>query len=79
MPAFAYSDQTIRVPKLELHVAPRRSLPSSFAPARTRRWPYALLAMVVAGVALAAWKPLELPDQPPPSLHAQELLKLLRG
>jgi hypothetical protein len=79
MPAFAYSDETIRVPRLELHVAPRRPLPTQFAPTKRQRLPLLALAALVATVVLAAWKPIVLPDQPPPSVHAQELLKLLRG
>lgn len=79
MPAFACSDETIRVPRLELHVAPRRPLPTQFAPTKRRRAPRVLLAGFVAIVVAGAWEPLEVPHEPPLSLHAQELIKLLPG
>jgi hypothetical protein len=74
MPAFAYADETIRVPKL--YVEPTRSLPTQFAPApRTRRWPYALLAVVVA---VAAWTPVQLPHREDRAVQAEKLLELIR-
>ena len=79
MPAFAYSDPTIRVPKLELHVAPRRTLPTQFAPGRERRAPHAVWIALVAVAALAAWKPVAAPEHASPAAHAPALLKLLRG
>jgi hypothetical protein len=79
MAAFAYYVETIRVPRLELHAQPRRPLATHFAPTKERRAPLALLAALVAIVIAAAWKPLEMPQQPPLSVHAQELLKLLPG
>jgi hypothetical protein len=75
MRAFAYSDETIRVPKL--YVAPTRSFPTQFAPAaRPQRWPYLLLALLIA---LAAWTPMPLPHHAERSVQAQKLLELIRN
>jgi hypothetical protein len=73
MRAFAVADETIRVPKL--YVEPTRSLPSQFAPGRPKRWPYVLIAVLVA---IAAWTPVRLPQPADRSLQAQQLLELLR-
>jgi hypothetical protein len=73
MPAFAY-DETIRVPKL--HIGPTRSLPTHFAPARRQRWPYVL---VIAVLALAAWTPVQFPQQSDRTVQAQKLLDLIRS
>ena len=75
MPAFAY-DETIRVPKLELHIGPTRSLPTQFAPARSSRWPYLLLAVLVA---VAAYRPVQLPQPTDRTVQAEQLLELIRG
>ena len=74
MPAFACADETIRVPKL--YVEPTRSLPTQFAPTpRARRWPYALLAVLVA---VAAWTPVQLPQHEDRAVQAEKLLELIR-
>lgn len=72
MPAFAFSDETIRVPKQ--HFGPVRALPQQYAKARPRRWPHILIA-VLAIVALAT--PVKIPDSAGRSAQAQELLRLL--
>ena len=75
MSAFAYPDETIRVPKL--HLGPTRSLPTQFAPAaRPRRWPYVLVAVIVA---VAAWTPVQLPPHAERSVQADKLLELIRS
>lgn len=75
MPAFAYSDETIRVPKLPTPCAPARSLPTRFAPARPQRWP--LIALAVLAL-LAAWSPVRVPETAERTVQAQQLLELLR-
>lgn len=74
MPAFAYADETIRVPKL--HIGPTRSLPTQFAATRQRRWPYLVIAVVVA---LAAWTPVRVIDHADRSVQAHQLLELIRS
>ncbi|HEY5922066.1 MAG TPA: hypothetical protein VIV11_10370 [Kofleriaceae bacterium] len=68
---FAYSDETIRIPKQ--HFGPTRALRQQFAPARPQRWPYLLIA-VLAIVGLAT--PVEL-QHVERSAQAHELLRLL--
>ena len=73
MPAFAYSDETIRVPKLDR--GPVRELPQQFAKARPQRWPHILIA-VLAIVALAT--PVKFPESAAGRpAQAQQLLRLL--
>jgi hypothetical protein len=72
--AFAYSDETIRVPKL--HIGPTRSLPTHYAPPRPRRLPYLLL---VALLAFAAATPIQLPQPSDRTVQAQKLLELIRS
>ncbi len=70
---FAYSDQTIRVPKKE--VARVRVLPQQFAPLRTRRWPYALMIGVLAVAACATT--VKMAQRAERSAQAEEVLHLL--
>ena len=72
MPGFAYSEETIRVPKL--NVGPVRELPQHFAKARPQRWPHILIA-ALAVVALAT--PVKIPELAGRTAQAQQLLRLL--
>ena len=72
MPAFAYHDDTIRVPKQPF--GPVRDLPQQYAKDRPQRWPHILIA-VLAVVALAT--PVKVPELAERSAQAHELLKLL--
>lgn len=72
MRVFAFSDQTIRVPRQ--HVGPTRELPTHFAPVRPRRWPYlaiAILAAAALACVVVAMYPIDR------SAEARELLRLL--
>ena len=76
--SFAYTDQTIRVPKLKLDTGPTRTLRKQFAAERTRRWPF-IVIVALATFALAT--PVKMPDHAPTradrSTQAHELLRLL--
>ena len=73
MPAYAVADPTIRIPRQ--HFGPTRALPQRFAKdMRREHWPHILIA-VLAVVALAT--PIKLPQHPPRSAQAQEVLRLL--
>jgi hypothetical protein len=72
MPAFACSEETIRVPKQ--HFGPVRDLPQQYAKARPRRWPHIVIA-VLAVVAFAT--PVKMPGSTGRSAQAHELLRML--
>lgn len=76
--SFAYTDRTIRVPKLKLDTGPTRTLPRQFAADRTRRWPF---VVIIALAAFALATPVKMPDHAPTggdrATHAHELLRLL--